>query len=146
MEQSYVAENAAETQRLKTLVAGLSDADLGHPLEEDRTVAILLAHLAFWDRYALALLEKWERAGFQPVSIDAGVVNTAMQTLVSALAPRAAAQLAVDAAEAIDQKLEQISPDRATQIEAGGHGRILRRALHRRDHLNQLTQVLGLEG
>jgi hypothetical protein len=66
MARAYATENTHERQRLRTLVARLSDEDLTRPLPNGWTVAITLAHLAFWDRQRLALLRRWERDGVTP--------------------------------------------------------------------------------
>lgn len=143
MNQSYSTENAFERQRLNKALTGLSDEDLHRPAGEGWTIADILAHLAFWDHYYLALVEKWEQAGFQPVSVNAEVVNQAARALSAAIPPHEAARLARTAADMIDRKVEQINPDLVRQIEANGQGRALRRALHRREHLDQIERALG---
>jgi hypothetical protein len=142
MDRSYVTENTGERQRLRTLIASLSDDDLKRLLPNGWTVAITLAHLAFWDRQRLALLKRWERGGVRPAPVDADTINEAVRVLATALPPRTATQLALDAAEAIDRALEQLSADLLTEIEAGGQGSLLRRALHRRGHLERIEQAL----
>jgi len=49
-----------------------------------------------------------------------------------------------DAAEAIDRRVEELPAQLAIAIETGGHPRILRRALRRREHLEQIEKALGL--
>src|SRR5262245_45811872 len=142
MEQAYATENTHERQRLRTLVARLSDDDLKRPLPNGWTVAITLAHLAFWDRQRLALLRRWERDGVKPAPADADTINEGVRVLATALPPRTAAQLAVDAAEAVDQALEQLSAEMVTQIEVGGQASLLRRAVHRRGHLDRIEHAL----
>lgn len=63
MDRAYVAENDKERARLKSLVAALSDEELGHPVSARWTVGVALMHLAFWDRLWLAKFEEWERTG-----------------------------------------------------------------------------------
>src|SRR5882672_2875973 len=58
VDRSYIARNETERTRLRALVARLSDTDLARPLPAGWTVAGVLAHLAFWDQRALALLER----------------------------------------------------------------------------------------
>jgi DinB superfamily len=142
MERAYATENTHERQRLRTLVARWSDADLTRPLPNGWTVAITLAHLAFWDRQRLALLRRWEREGVNPAPADADTINEGVRVLATALPPRTAAQLALDAAEAVDQALAQLSAEMVTQIEAGGQASILRRAVHRRGHLDRIEQAV----
>jgi DinB superfamily len=143
MERAYVTENAHERQRLQTLIARMSDTDLMHPLPNGWTVAITLAHLAFWDRQRLALLRRWEREGVTPEPMDADTINEALRVLATALPPRTAVQLALDAAEAIDQAVEQLSVEMVTHVERGGQANLLRRAVHRRGHLDRIEQALG---
>jgi microcompartment protein CcmK/EutM len=57
------AANHAATARIRDLAARLSDDALRHPVGEHWTVAIALAHLAFWDRRVLDVLDRTEVAG-----------------------------------------------------------------------------------
>ena len=50
LDRSFVELNHAATERLRALAARLSDEELQHPVGQHWTVAITLAHLAFWDR------------------------------------------------------------------------------------------------
>ena len=88
MDQSYAVENARERQRLQTLIASLNDEDLKRPLPNGWTVAITLAHLAFWDRQRLAVLKQWERAGVQPAPADADTINEGVRLLAEVIPPR----------------------------------------------------------
>jgi DinB superfamily len=142
MERAFATENTHERQRLQTLVASVSDEDLTRPLPNGWTVAITLAHLAFWDRQRLALLRRWEREGVTSAPADADTINEGVRILATGLPPRTAAQLALDAAEAVDQALAQLSAEMVTQIEASGQASILRRAVHRRGHLDRIEQAL----
>jgi DinB superfamily len=142
MERAYATENTLERQRLRTLVARLSDDDLARSLPNGWTVAITLAHLAFWDQQRLALLRRWERDSVTPAATDADTINEGVRVLAAVLPARTAAQLALDAAEAVDQALEQLSAEMVTQIEVGGQASILRRAVHRRGHLDRIEQAL----
>ncbi len=140
----YTVENATERERLRALVARLSDADLIRTVEHGWTVAAVLVHLAFWDRNRLATLRQWQRDGQAPPSGGSpDPINEAIAELSRAIPPRAAARLAVEAAEAIDRALEQLPPEMVATIEAAGMMRLLNRSLHRRDHLDQIKRALG---
>lgn len=143
VERSYITENAFERERLRALVTRLSDEDLSCILRNGWTIAEALAHLAFWDQLSLVLLEEWERNGIgsSPVK-DVDTINEALHRLCKTLPVRAAAQLAIVAAEVIDHELEQITSELAGEIEAAGKIRALRRAIHRREHLDQIEQAL----
>ncbi len=75
MDRPFVVENAKERGRLRALVAGLTEEELSHPLGTDWTVAVALAHLAFWDQRSLVLMRKWGENGVSPCSIDIEVIN-----------------------------------------------------------------------
>ncbi len=67
VDRSYVTENEAQRERLRALVARLSDAELDRPLPAGWTIAGVLGHLAFWDQRILVLLERWEQQGASAV-------------------------------------------------------------------------------
>jgi hypothetical protein len=140
--QSYVADNAAARERLRTLVARLSDADLALPVGGGWSVALALAHLAFWDTSRLALLRRWLRAGVEPAQSDSESVNAAVEVLGAAIPPRRAAELALAAAEAIDRELESVEPGMAARIEEIGHESVIRRSIHRNEHIDQIERAL----
>ena len=48
MDRPFVAENAQERERLSSLVARLKDEELILTLRNGWTIAVALAHLAFW--------------------------------------------------------------------------------------------------
>src|SRR5512136_1101205 len=110
MDRSFVELNHASTQRIRDLAARLSDEELQHPVGEHWTVAIVFAHLAFWDRRVGYVLDVTEREGklFIP-EIDI-FVNDLSLPLWAAIPPREAARLAVETAEGLDQRLENFSP------------------------------------
>ena len=56
---SLDAGNRAQTTRMRKLVAGLDAFALAVRLPNGWTVAVALAHIAFWDRQRLCLLRRW---------------------------------------------------------------------------------------
>jgi len=144
MSNPYASENTSQRNRLAKLVSTLSEDELKRPMSGDWTVATKLAHLAYWDQYVLARLEKWERSGFESVSIPVDEINAAVRAISLAIPPQSAAQLALTAAEAVDWHLENISLELRATIEASGGLRMLNRSLHRREHLDQIDQALML--
>ena len=106
-DRSYVDANRAALDRLKGFVEKASDADLAHPMEDGWTVASVLAHAAFWDLRVVACVDAWGPDGSGPVPTyyDDAVdwINDAAKPLISALEPRVAARVTVEAAEAADQ-------------------------------------------
>ena len=122
MERAYATENTHERQRLRTLVARLSEDDLTRPLPNGWTVAITLAHLAFWDRQRLALLQRWERDGVKPAPADADTINDGVRALATALPPQhAGCTVSLHrGGQGWLSALEQLSAEMVTQIEVGG--------------------------
>lgn len=151
MDRPYVSQNNHERARLRALVDRLSDRDLSHPLEAGWTIAAVLAHLAFWDQRILTLIERWEKDGLRsvPRSIDGKDVdwiNDSAKALCLALAPRAAARLAVAVADAVDRRVEALSDELITANAKAGGPITLLRAEHRRVHLDEIERALGQGG
>ncbi len=142
MNAKYVEANAVQRKRLAELAAGLTEADLQREVGRGWSVAAKLAHLAYWDQFALALVRQWQRDGVHSRSSDVDAINEAVRVLSGAIPPRACAALAQAAAEAIDHALVGISPELEAAIEAAGRVRILRRSEHRREHLDQIERAL----
>lgn len=143
MDLSYVGRNQSETRRLAELVGKLSQADLDRSLGEGWTVNAALAHLAFWDRYAVALLEGWGTGGFQPVAASADHINTASLNGWLALPAEYVLREVVAAAEAADHAATSVAPDLAEDIADGGRSRILDRTGHRSQHIAQIQAALN---
>ena len=144
MEARYVAENAAQRARLRTLVARLSDGDLSRSMDHGWTVGVALAHLAFWDRLYLGMLEDWEQAGAVklPPTGTADATNDAMLSQWLNASPADLKQEVLAAAEAMDRKIEVLP---ATLVEAilPERPRMMNRSLHRREHLDEIERVLA---
>ena len=146
MDKSYIAENDAERERLKALVARLSDEELRRPMPAGWTVAGVLAHMAFWDARALYFINKWE-GGVAPSVADhepgdVNWINDSAKPLCLALPPRTAAQLALQLAEETDQRVAALSDALVTQMLAIGPPFNLSRASHRREHLDEIESCL----
>ena len=75
--------------------------------------------------------------------IDTDLTNDALLPLCLAVPPRAAADLALASAEAVDQEIEELSPDLIARIEALGDRFRLFRSDHRRMHLSQIELRLN---
>jgi len=145
--RTHVTDNAAQLARLRALVARASDADLARPMPGGWTIASVLGHVAFWDQRALILIERWRRdAADAPGPIGAGDVdwiNDAGKPLALAIAPRRAAELAVACADAVDRAVAALPDDFVARNAAAGHPISLDRAAHRREHLDEIEQVLA---
>jgi hypothetical protein len=144
-DRSYIAENDRERGRLEALVKRLDDAGLSRPMPAGWTVAAVLAHLAFWDERIVVLSELLRRGATVPKegADDVDWINDAAKPAQLALPPRRAATLAVDTARAADQAVAALSDDLIAKNAAAGSPIRLLRAAHRREHLDEIEQVLA---
>lgn len=141
---SFTAENTAQCERLNALAARLADDDLLRPLGFGWTVAAALVHLAYWDRNREATLKRWLASGDLVTSGSSpDPTNDAVFALSQAIPPRAALKLAIEAAEAVDRLVAQLTSEQIAALESAGMGRMVNRSLHRREHLDQIEQALG---
>jgi hypothetical protein len=145
-DRRYVQDNDTERARLEKLVAGCTDADLERAVPGGWTVAGIFAHLAFWDERVRLLFERWQREGVAPAmenEADVDWVNDSAKPMFLALPPRRAADLAVGIARATDRVVAGLSDEMLARNEAAGTPLNVVRAAHRRQHLDELEQVLG---
>jgi hypothetical protein len=141
MDRSFVEQNSASTERLKKLVKKLGDQDMGRKVGGDWTVAVALAHLAFWDRRVQFVLDRTQRDGkLSAVKIDV-IVNDLLLPTWEAVPGAQAARLAVETAQALDSQLEGFPEALLDQVKAH-NPRGVNRALHRDEHLDGLDQAL----
>ena len=141
LDRTFVERNRASTDRIRALAARLSDAEMQQPVGEHWTVAIAFAHLAFWDRRAMYVLDVTERDGklFIP-EIDI-FVNDLSLPLWAAIPPREAARIAIETAETLDKRLEGFSPALLEEIHTYNKRWVVR-ALHRGEHLDEVDRAL----
>jgi hypothetical protein len=141
LDRSFVERNRASTERIRALAARLTDEEMQHPVGEHWTVGIALAHLAWWDRRVMYVLDMTERDGklFVP-EIDI-FVNDLSLPLWAAIPPRAAARIAIETAEELDRRLENYSPALLEEIN-DYNPRWVVRAMHRGAHLDEVDAAL----
>jgi hypothetical protein len=141
MDRSFIELNRASRERIHALVARLSDEEMQHPVGQHWTVAIVLAHLAWWDRRVMYVLDMTERDRklFIP-EIDI-FVNDLSLPLWAAIPPREAARIAIETAETLDKRLEEYPPELLEEI-YNYNKRWVIRALHRGEHLDEADAAL----
>ena len=148
MDRSFVAKNAHELNRLKSLVARLSDRQLASMVNEYWSVAGVLGHMAFWDGRALFMARKMARGEpFSPSDEEADVdwINDSTRPLIHAVAPRAMAQLAVAIAQETDDLMASLPPDVIGQLDDSSPLNPVR-AQHRGEHLDEIEAALAAAG
>ena len=106
LDPSYNDLNRAFIERIKKLAASLTDEEMQTRVGEHWTVAIALAHLAWWDRRVMYVLDRSAQDGklFIP-EIDI-FVNDLSLPLWAAIPPREAARIAIETSADLDARLE----------------------------------------
>ncbi|MDP9468524.1 MAG: DinB family protein [Chloroflexota bacterium] len=147
-DRSYIDANNRERERLRALVEGLDDETLIAPVNEYWTVAGVLGHMAYWDIRVLVLAEKissgapWAPGDAEP---DGDWLNDTTRPLIHAIAPRVAAELALQTAEQCDALVAELPLDRilpadpTSPIWPG-------RSDHRAEHLDEIEAALKARG
>jgi hypothetical protein len=137
-----------ETQRLRlvALVQRLTDEDLSRTLDGGWTVSAALAHLAFWDTFDVALLTRWRYGQPPPIEPDwyADALNEAALHAWLLVPPRDASTLAVEAAEAIDEAVAALGDQIVEALLARNEAWMILRYVHRREHVDQIEDAVGL--
>lgn len=141
MDRSFVELNRASTQRMRNFAGRLSEEELLHPVGEHWTIAIVYAHLAFWDRRVLYGLDRTQKDGklFKP-EIDT-FINDLSLPLWAAIPPKEAVRIALETAEEVDHRLETFP---TTFLEEIYHynKRWVVRGYHRNEHLDETEAAL----
>ena len=141
LDRSFVELNRAATSRLHALAGRLTDAQLQRRLGEHWTVAIALAHLAFWERRVLVILDNTESSGqLDTFELDV-LANDVSLPLWAAIPPREALRLALEWTEAVDRRLENFPPALLEAVYAFNQRWVVR-ARHRNDHLDEIEALL----
>jgi hypothetical protein len=137
LDRAFVELNRASTNRIRALAGRLSDVELQQQVGQHWTVAIALAHLTWWDRRVLYVLDATERDGkLLAAEVDI-LVNDLSLPLWAAIPPRVAAQLCIETARTLDLRLESYPLTLLEEIYAYNQRWVLR-ALHRNTHLDEV--------
>ena len=146
VDPAVLQRNKTQRLRLVALVERLTDADLAHELDGGWTVSAALAHLAFWDTLDVALLERWRNGQAPPIEPDwyADALNEAALPAWLLVPPRDATRLATDAANAIDAAVAALEAPIVEALLARNEAWMIRRYFHRREHVDQIEDALGL--
>lgn len=142
-EEHHLLENNASRERLNKVLASLRNEDFVREVSRGWTIAATLTHLAFWDNYYLAFLTRWEQTGYETIHGDVEAINSALRPIILSVDGSKAKELVLNGAEAIDRKVAEINSDLRSRIFSDGHERVLRRAMHRNEHLDEIEKVLS---
>jgi hypothetical protein len=141
LDPTYKDLNRASTGRIKKLASTLTDEEMQTRVGEHWTVAIALAHLAFWDRRVLCVLDMTAKEGKLSMPQIDIVVNDLSLPFWAAIPPREAARLAVETAEELDRRLEEYPQDLLEEI-YNFNQRWVVRSIHRDGHLDEVDSTL----
>jgi hypothetical protein len=141
LDLSYKDLNRASTERIKKLASTLTDGEMQTRVGEHWTVSIALAHLAFWDRRVLCVLDMTAKEGKLSMPQVDMAVNDLSLPLWAAIPPREAARLAVETAEELDRRLEEYPQDLLEEIHTFNQRWVIR-AIHRDGHLDEVDAAL----
>jgi DinB superfamily len=141
LDLTYKEQNRASRERIRVLAERLSDEEMQTKVGEHWTVGVVFAHLAWWDRRVMYVLDMTQKNGkvFNP-EIDI-FVNDLSLPLWLAVPPREAARIAIETSETVDKRLEEYSPALLEEI-YNFNKRWVVRALHRNEHLDEADAAL----
>ena len=109
--------NRTQTQRLRTLALRLTPEMLALRLPNGWTVAVALAHIAFWDRQRLCLMRRWAAGDWCNGGYDGELFNEVLLPFLEAIPPDRSVEMALETAEEVDAFLLNV-PDEVV----GGDG------------------------
>ena len=141
LDLTFVEQNRLSRERIKSLAARLTDEELLTPVGEHWTVAVALAHMVFWDRRVMYVLDMTKRNGDVFVPNLEIAVNDLSLPLWKAIPPREAARLCIESAEESDRRLEEYDRDLLEKIYEYNKRWVVR-ALHRNEHLDEVDAAL----
>jgi hypothetical protein len=141
LDPAYKDLNRLSRERIRTLAERLTDEEMHTRVGEHWTVGVVFAHLAWWDRRVMYVLDMTEKNGevFNP-EIDI-FVNDLSLPLWLAVPPRQAARIAIETCETLDRRLEAYHPALLEEI-YNFNKRWVIRALHRNEHLDEADAAL----
>lgn len=141
MDRSFIELNRISRERMRAIADRCSDEEMLTKVGEHWTVAIVYAHIAWWDRRVMYVLDMTEKNGelFIP-EIDI-FVNDLSLPLWAAVPARDAVRIAMENAEAVDKRLEEYPESYLNKIFTYNKRWVIR-ALHRNEHLNEAETAL----
>jgi hypothetical protein len=139
------AANARSRRDLAAFTATLDAAALATDVGGGWTVAMALAHTAFWD---LHTAEQWRRRGdlVTPATETydtADIVNGALDPLLAAIPGAEVVRLALAAAAEVDAVVEALPDASIDAIRAEERGWLVDAWEHRHEHVAQANRGLG---
>ena len=140
---AFAESNRIQTERLRKLVGRLDAGRLATRLPNGWTVAVALAHIAFWDRQRLCLIRRWTAGNWCNGGYDGELFNEVLLPFLEAIPPDQAAEIALKSAEEVDAYLLTVPDDVVAAALARPDRPNLDRGSHREGHLDQIEKALA---
>ena len=70
-------------------------------------------------------------------------IDSALRPIILSVDGSRAKELVLNTAEAIDRKVAEINSELKSRIFSDGHERVLRRSMHRNEHLDEIEKALS---
>ena len=139
----FAESNRRQAERLRKLVVRLDASMLAVRLPNGWTVAVALAHIAFWDRQRLCLMRRWAAGNWSNGGYDGELFNEVLLPFLEAIPPDRAVEMAVQTAEEVDAFLLTVPDDIVEAALARPDRPNLDRGSHREGHLDQIEEALA---
>ena len=136
--------NRASLRHVRELCEGRSADELAGLLPNGWTVAVTLAHLAFWDQKVIYALERTLAEMQVCAFVFDDSLNDILAPLLAAIPPRAALDLALQTGERLDDMLESC-PSELLQAFYDANPRWVNRSLHREGHLADIQSFFRVK-
>jgi len=141
VDRSFIELNKKSRERMRKLAEGLTDEQMQTKVGEHWTVAIVYAHLAWWEGRVLVVLDMTEKAGKLAYPELDIVINDISLPLWTVVPPREAVRIALETAEAVDRRLEAY-PETLLEEVHNQYKRWVFRTDHRNEHLDEAEAAL----
>ena len=138
----FAESNRRQTERLRGLIARLDASKLAARLSNGWTVAVALAHIAFWDNQRLCLMRQWAAGNWCHGGYDGELFNEVLLPFLQSIPPDKAAEMALKIAKEIDTFLLTIPDEIVIAALARPDAPNLDRGSHREGHLDQIEKAL----
>ena len=140
---AFAESNRVQTERLRKLVSRLDPEMRALRLPNGWTVAVALAHIAFWDRQRLCLMRRWAAGNWCNGAYDGELFNEVLLPFLEAIPPDSAVEMAVQTAEEVDAFLLTVPDEVVGAALARPDRPNLDRGSHREGHLDQIEKALA---
>jgi hypothetical protein len=140
---AFAESNRRQTERLRELVARLDSSMLAARLANGWTVAVALAHIAFWDRQRLSLMRRWAAGDWCHGGYDGELFNEVLLPFLETIPPTKAAEMAIKTAEEVDAFLLTVPDEVVTAALARPDRPNLDQGSHQEGHLDDIEKALA---